>query len=96
MIVSSAPGSELHLRSSVREGQRFLSGVGPVAERIVGGWGFNGITTFQSGFPLSISSSASSQLAQFGYNTANTNTAQLYPNVVAGCDKNIPGPLTVT
>ena len=76
------------------KGKHFLSGVSPLADRFVGGWGFNGITTIQSGFPLSISSAASSQLAQFGYNTANTNTAQLYPNVTAGCDKTIPGPLS--
>src|SRR5882724_9440594 len=34
------------------KGQRFLSGLTGVPDKIVSGWGFNGISTFQSGTPL--------------------------------------------
>lgn len=34
------------------KGRRWLAGVNPVVERIVGGWQINGIWAWQSGFPL--------------------------------------------
>ena len=36
-------------------GKKFLSGVTGVTGKLVSGWGFDGITTFQRGFPLKIS-----------------------------------------
>jgi hypothetical protein len=38
----------------VGRGQRFLGNNGPIADRLVGGWQLNAITTFQTGFPYSI------------------------------------------
>jgi hypothetical protein len=35
-------------------GKKFASGLSPVADKIVGGWGIDGIVTLQSGFPLNI------------------------------------------
>lgn len=36
------------------KGRRYLSSVGGPAERIIGGWGINGATTFQTGNPLNL------------------------------------------
>src|SRR6202521_1702498 len=34
------------------KGRRYLSGVSGAVDKIVGGWGMDGVTTFQRGFPL--------------------------------------------
>jgi hypothetical protein len=39
------------------KGKRWGSSLNPVASKLVSGWGINGITTFQTGFPLSIGGS---------------------------------------
>jgi hypothetical protein len=62
--------------------QRFASDVSPLANKFIGGWGADGVTTFQNGFPISISSAS---------NGANYYSAGLRPNVVAGCNKKTPG-----
>ncbi len=36
------------------QGKKYLSGLSPVVNKLVGGWGIDGIATFQSGFPLNI------------------------------------------
>ncbi len=41
----------------VGKGQRYMSSASGVAGKLVSGWGINGITTFQKGFPLFISNS---------------------------------------
>jgi hypothetical protein len=61
--------------------QRFLSGVHGFADRAVSGWGINGLTTFQKGFPLGITATP---------NTTGLNTG-LRPNVTPGCSKTISG-----
>jgi hypothetical protein len=66
----------------VGKGKRLLGTLNGPANQILGGWGVNGITTVQSGFPLAISA-ASNPLAQFGFGT-------LRPNV-DGPDKRITG-----
>ena len=38
----------------VGKGKRFASGVSPVADKLIGGWGIDGIITLQKGFPLEI------------------------------------------
>jgi hypothetical protein len=59
------------------KGKRFLPGVNRFTDRVVSGWGFNGVTTFQDGFPLGLTASP---------NTTGLNTG-LRPNVAAGCNK---------
>jgi hypothetical protein len=59
------------------KGKRFLSGLHGFTDRVVSGWGFNGVTTFQDGFPLGLTASP---------NTTGLNTG-LRPNVAAGCNK---------
>jgi hypothetical protein len=67
----------------IGKGQKLLSGVTGPVEKLVSGWGVNGLTTFQMGFPLSIG--ATPNLT--GFNTG------LRANVVAGCDPVISGPI---
>ncbi|MGO8817233.1 MAG: carboxypeptidase regulatory-like domain-containing protein [Terriglobia bacterium] len=38
----------------VGNGKKFASGVSPVANKVIGGWGVDGIITLQKGFPLEI------------------------------------------
>src|SRR5260370_37437009 len=46
-------------------GQKWLSGVRGVPGKIISGWGVNGVSTFQMGFPLGIAN-ASNQTFSFG------------------------------
>jgi hypothetical protein len=39
----------------IGKGQPWASGVTGVADKLISGWGLNGVTTFQSGFPLPVS-----------------------------------------
>ncbi len=67
-------------------GKKFLSGMSGLANGVVSGWGVDGITTFQRGFPLKISYSGSTALE-----AANLGVANIRPNVVSGCDKKSGG-----
>jgi hypothetical protein len=64
-------------------GKRYMSDVSGVASKIVSGWGVDGVTTFQKGFPLPITYGASTALSSAGF----SQNFQLRPNVVAGCNK---------
>jgi len=71
-------------------GKAFLSGLSGVADKVVSGWGVDGITTFQKGFPLKINFAGSTPLS--GANLGVGAIGGLRPNVVAGCDKKaVPG-----
>ena len=59
------------------KGKRLLSGAHGIGDRLVSGWGINGVSTFQQGFPLGFTATPN-QLSGFNYG--------LRPNVVAGCD----------
>jgi hypothetical protein len=54
--------------------RRFASGVSPLVNAIIGGWQFNGITTIQSGTPLSIT--ANNTAGIFGARTQPNNNGQ--------------------
>jgi hypothetical protein len=65
-------------------GKHFLNNVSGITDRLVSGWGVNGVTTLQKGFPLGL--------------TATPNLTQslgggLRPNVVAGCNPVVSGPI---
>jgi hypothetical protein len=62
-------------------GKKFLSGLTGPVEKIASGWGVNGITTLQSGFPLKFSTSNPTQA--FG--------AGARPNRVPGCEAKLSG-----
>ncbi len=63
-------------------GQKFMSDATGVKDKIIAGWGVNGITTFQKGFPLKISDSNPNLLASL-----NLGTGTIRPDVVPGCNK---------
>ena len=66
------------------KGQHFANNLNGVAERIVGGWGINGITTFQKGFPLALQAAATTLSSDFNAGTPR-------PNITAGCALAISG-----
>ena len=55
--------------------RRFASGASPLVNALIGGWQFNGITTLQSGTPLSIT--ANNTAGIFGARTRRTTTATI-------------------
>ncbi|WP_446743126.1 TonB-dependent receptor domain-containing protein [Silvibacterium acidisoli] len=59
--------------------QRYLSGLPRVADKFVGGWGVDGVTSLLSGFPVNIGAATSNGVGTYG--------AGLRPNVVTGCRK---------
>lgn len=63
------------------QGKHWLSGVSGFADRMISGWGVNGVSTFQDGFPLGLTASP---------NTTGLNTG-LRPNAASGCNKVISG-----
>jgi hypothetical protein len=63
------------------EGRRFGSEATGIAGKLISGWSLNGVTTIQSGFPLSFG--ATPNLIGSGYG--------LRPNVDPNCDKSVDG-----
>lgn len=57
---------------------KYLNSLPRMADKVVSGWGIDGVTTFQDGFPININAAS---------NGANYYGAGLRPNVVAGCKK---------
>lgn len=66
----------------VGRGHRLLAGAHGFGDRVVSGWGINGVSTFQLGFPLGFTATPN-QLSGFNYG--------LRPNVVPGCDAVLSG-----
>jgi hypothetical protein len=69
----------------IGQGHRLLGNVSGVADKLVSGWGINGVTTLQRGTPLGFSSSS---------NITGSYNGGSRPNVIAGCDKSISGSAT--
>ena len=67
-------------------GKAFAANLTGIANGVVSGWGVDGITTFQRGFPLKITYSGSTPLE-----AANLGVGNIRPDVVAGCDKKAGG-----
>jgi hypothetical protein len=68
----------------IGKGRTFLSNLSGVANAVAAGWGVNGVTTFQEGYPLGITATPN--------NTATYALAGgLRPNVTAGCARKISG-----
>ena len=65
------------------QGKKYLGGVGDRRNQIVGGWGVDGVVTFQRGFPLVFRNGQNNDATLFGTGSR--------PNVAAGCDKSIAG-----
>jgi hypothetical protein len=67
-------------------GKMWANSLSGFANGAVSGWGVDGITTFQRGFPLKISYSGSTPLE-----AANVGVSNIRPDVVPGCDKKAGG-----
>ena len=68
----------------IGRGKRLLRDVSGIADKLISGWAINGITTFQSGFPLNMQASATVLSSTFGAGTAR-------PNIVPGCQIELKG-----
>jgi len=66
-------------------GKRFASDATGIKDKVIAGWGVDGVTTLQRGFPLKITDSNSNALAGLGLGTGG-----IRPDQVAGCDKTGP------
>ena len=67
-------------------GQRYMSDATGVVDKVVSGWGVDGVTTFQKGFPLKITWAGSTPLEGAGLGIAN-----IRPDAVQGCAKGAGG-----
>ncbi len=70
-------------------GKKFANGLTGLANGAVSGWGVDGITTFQRGFPLKITYAGSTPLE-----AANLGVGNIRPDVIPGCDRQGPRKLT--
>jgi hypothetical protein len=66
----------------VGKGRRYLANSNALVQAAIGGWGVQGTTTLQTGFPLHFTSNS---------NQTNSQGGGSRPNVVAGCNKSIDG-----
>ena len=67
-------------------GRAYAANLTGIADKMVSGWGIDGITTFQRGFPLKIT-----QPGQTALEAANLGVSNIRPDVVPGCDKKAGG-----
>ena len=70
-------------------GKKYMSDATGIKDKFIAGWGFNGVTTFQKGFPLKISQASGTALSAL-----NLGIGGLRPDVVPGCDKKAGGDTT--
>jgi len=68
-------------------GKRFASNVSGVTDKVVSGWGVDGTTTFQRGFPVKISWGGANAMTNSGLLGQST----LRPDYIPGCDKGTSG-----
>jgi hypothetical protein len=75
-------------------GARFLSNTNKVVSGVVSDWTVNGISTFQSGFPLAFINSGLNSLENLyaaGQAGPGTSAGANRPNYVTGCSKGVAG-----
>ena len=65
------------------KGKKYLAGAGGTMDKIVGGWGVDGVVIFQRGFPLVFTNGQVNGTTLFGGGSR--------PNVVPGCDPAVSG-----
>jgi hypothetical protein len=66
------------------KGQKYANSLNGIANTVASGWSLNGITTFQSGFPVFLASANGGQLGNYGGGT-------MRPMMVPGCSPKIGG-----
>jgi hypothetical protein len=68
------------------KGRTYLSNIGPTTDKIIGGWGVDGVTIFQRGFPLAFTNGQANGTTLFGGGSR--------PNIVPGCGPDTSGNAT--
>jgi hypothetical protein len=68
-------------------GKKYAANFSGAADKLVSGWGIDGITTFQRGFPLKITWAGPSTPLE----AANLGVSNVRPDVVSGCSKSAGG-----
>ncbi len=68
------------------KGKKFFSGDSDMAEKIMGGWGVDGVTIFQQGFPLVFTNGQLNGTTLFGGGSR--------PDLVSGCRTSVSGAAT--
>jgi len=71
------------LTSRSAKGRRFLSSVSDREEKFIGGWGVDGVTIFQRGFPLVFTNGQLNGTTLFGGGSR--------PDLVSGCPASVSG-----
>jgi hypothetical protein len=66
-------------------GKKWMSDATGIKDKVIAGWGIDGVTTLQRGFPLKITDSDANLLSGLGLGTGT-----MRPNEVSGCDKTGP------
>ena len=66
------------------KGKKFLNTANGIADKIISGWGLDGVASFQSGYPLALQAQPSAINSQFYGGTTR-------PNVISGCNKVVSG-----
>lgn len=69
----------------VGKGRKFMTNANRFEDATIGGWGVEGVTILQSGFPLHITDND---------NTSNSFGGGQRPNVLSGCNTSMPGSIT--
>jgi len=67
----------------IGRGKPYLGNLPSIANKAISGWGVDGVTTFQTGFPVNINAAQNNTVGGYG--------AGLRPNVVNGCHKATSG-----
>jgi Carboxypeptidase regulatory-like domain/TonB dependent receptor len=67
-------------------GKKYLASLTGVADKLASGWGVDGVTTLQTGFPLKITYGGGTSLSSLGV----LGQSSLRPDVVAGCNGSSP------
>ena len=67
----------------VGRGKKYLGGIGSTTDKFIGGWGIDGVTIFQRGFPLVFTNGQVNGTTLFGGGSR--------PNFVPGCNPNTVG-----
>jgi Carboxypeptidase regulatory-like domain/TonB dependent receptor len=66
----------------IGRGRKYFSSAEGIMDKVVSGWGIDGVTIFQKGFPLAFSNSIPNYITSFGGGSR--------PNFVAGCSRGRP------
>ncbi len=67
----------------VGHGKRFMNNANGIVDGVISGWGIDGVTTLQRGFPLKITDASPNLLTGLSLGTGT-----IRPDVVQGCNKN--------